>query len=461
MARLGKRLIYILCVAIGIAIGHYMFEGSVAAYASVLISYHLYFFFLLATAKEEETRSLPVARALLYHVLFLGLQVGLTYARWHIPFFYIVRLLIPGLALLEVRWLLSQDHQHARSVKQTVQEPLPLPVVAEEPTGDDQEAFREYLMQPNRIFRKPGISVPEEFNLWFADRQRRKALEAALAAAAAKAAEAAANSPAPVEAVAAREVPKKTGLGLTDWMRSPAPTLSISPESLSKPESPASDSIPQLTSDRNQKEPEAQEYSALFAAQHLPPLPTAAFSSESTSDQKEPELQGDPALSAVDNPTLPPAETLSSDTPSDLKEPESQQAPPLLPPTETLSSNAPSDQKEPESQELLASFAVENPTPTPEAPLPSESPNGQTKSELQDYLASFAVDNPTPTPEAPLPSENPNGQTKSELQDYLASFAIETPTPTPEAPLPSETPNGQTESESQDYLALFAVPSPD
>ncbi len=353
-----------------------------------------------------------------------------------------------------VAWVKAGKPEQANKIE------LP-PLQMVEPTGDDQEAFREYLMQPNRIFRKPGISVPEEFNLWFADRQRRKALEAALAAAAAKAAEAAANSPAPVEAVAAREVPKKTGLGLTDWMRSPAPTLSISPESLSKPESPASDSIPQLTSDRNQKEPEAQEYSALFAAQHLPPLPTAAFSSESTSDQKEPELQGDPALSAVDNPTLPPAETLSSDTPSDLKEPESQQAPPLLPPTETLSSNAPSDQKEPESQELLASFAVENPTPTPEAPLPSESPNGQTKSELQDYLASFAVDNPTPTPEAPLPSENPNGQTKSELQDYLASFAIENPTPTPEAPLPSETPNGQTESESQDYLALFAVPSPD
>ncbi len=71
------------------------------------------------------------------------------------------------------------------------------------PDGEDHEAFREYLKQPLRPFRKPGISVTEEFNFWFADRLRRKALEAALAAAAAKAAAAAASSPAPVAATAA------------------------------------------------------------------------------------------------------------------------------------------------------------------------------------------------------------------------------------------------------------------
>lgn len=50
---------------------------------------------------------------------------------------------------------------------------------AVEADAGDQEAFREYLRQAHRQFRIPGIGVGEEFELWLADRAKKKAAAAA------------------------------------------------------------------------------------------------------------------------------------------------------------------------------------------------------------------------------------------------------------------------------------------
>ncbi|MGH9562087.1 MAG: hypothetical protein ACRD3S_11595, partial [Terracidiphilus sp.] len=146
-----------------------------------------------------------------------------------------------------------------------------------EPTGEDHEGFREYLMQPTRPFRKPGISVTDEFNLWFADRLRRKALEAALAAAAAAAAEKpteSAAAPLPSERWNARKEPEPRGvLGLfAGQAPPPLPTAPFSSDTAGE-----------------SKEPATQEYSALFAAKEAPPLAAAPFSSDPPNDRKESE----------------------------------------------------------------------------------------------------------------------------------------------------------------------------
>jgi hypothetical protein len=60
--------------------------------------------------------------------------------------------------------------------------PALAPVPIAEATMDDHEAFREHMMQSHRPFRKPGISMNEEFNLWLADRQEKRASAAAMAA---------------------------------------------------------------------------------------------------------------------------------------------------------------------------------------------------------------------------------------------------------------------------------------
>lgn len=74
------------------------------------------------------------------------------------------------------------------------------PVAIAEATLEDHEAFRLHMMQSHRPFRKPGRSVQEEFNLWLADRQQKKAQAAALAAAASAQSGGTANrGPAPIE----------------------------------------------------------------------------------------------------------------------------------------------------------------------------------------------------------------------------------------------------------------------
>ncbi len=172
-----KFVAYVVSAVIGALIGHYLLEGAPAAYASILISYHLFLAYLVVSASHEKGLSMPLAMTLLTHLAFLALLVGMAYARTHIPFFGVIRWLVPGLAVFETKWLFSgQD----RVIK---------PVEVEEPHGpiegtvEDHEAFREHLHEPVRPFRKSGRSIDEEFKLWLADRYKKRALAAAAAAA--------------------------------------------------------------------------------------------------------------------------------------------------------------------------------------------------------------------------------------------------------------------------------------
>lgn len=171
-----KIVAYVVSALIGWAAAHYLFDGASAAYASILISYHLYLVSLVVTASHEKRLSMSIGATILYHLAFVGLVVGIAYGRHHIPFFFVVRWLVPGLAPFETQWLFSGK------IGQSTAEEEVRPVMVEA-TVDDHEAFREHMMQRDRPFRKPGLSINEEFNFWLADRNREKAQAAALAAA--------------------------------------------------------------------------------------------------------------------------------------------------------------------------------------------------------------------------------------------------------------------------------------
>ncbi len=185
-----KFVAYVVSALIGFAIGHYLLEGAPAAYASILISYHLFLAYLVVGASHEKGLSMPLGMTLLTHLAFLALLVGMAYARTHIPFFSLIRWLVPGLAAFETKWLFSgQD----RIVKPAVEEEPHAPV---EGTAEDHEAFREHMRQPERPFRKSGRSIEEEFKFWLADRYKKRALvEAAAAAESANAGGSAAGGP--------------------------------------------------------------------------------------------------------------------------------------------------------------------------------------------------------------------------------------------------------------------------
>lgn len=155
---------------IGFAIGHYLLEGAAAAFASILISYHLYLVYLVLTAQHEKGLSFPVGQAIFTHLVFLVVLLGLPFLRTQIPFFSLLSLLVPGLAPFETQWLFSGRG----TTFKTVEEP-PKPVAVVEVTAADQQEFVQYLRQPLRPFKKPRMTVDEEFKAWHADRVKNRA----------------------------------------------------------------------------------------------------------------------------------------------------------------------------------------------------------------------------------------------------------------------------------------------
>jgi hypothetical protein len=107
----------------------------------------------------------------------IALLTGIAYARTYIPFFGVIRLLVPALAPFEVKWLfVAKEISKLEGAEPAFFDERP------NATAEDHEAFREYLKQQHRPFRKSGRSLDEEFVLWLADRARKQAEAGAKAA---------------------------------------------------------------------------------------------------------------------------------------------------------------------------------------------------------------------------------------------------------------------------------------
>ena len=191
---------FIICSLIGFVIGNYLLTGAAAAYASVLISYHLYLVFLILLPQKEEKGvvekqkglALPIGQTIVTHAAFLALVVGLPYLRHHIPFFGILKLFIPALAPFEVKWLFNKEkkmkafgesqEKAPAEIKMKKGETFSIDDLINTATADDHEIFLAYLRQPNRAFRKPGLSIREEYGYWLVDRAKNRAAPAAATA---------------------------------------------------------------------------------------------------------------------------------------------------------------------------------------------------------------------------------------------------------------------------------------
>ena len=163
-----KLVAFLISSLIGFVIGHYLLPGAAGAYASILISYHVYLAFLVVTGNHQKGISMPIGLTILMHLAFLAILIGIPYLRQQIPFFGFMRLFVPALAPFEAMWLFSGN-----GGKPAPRAAAPAPPLATEPTINDHEAFRRYLMQGDREFRKLGLSIDDEFKLWFAKRSSR------------------------------------------------------------------------------------------------------------------------------------------------------------------------------------------------------------------------------------------------------------------------------------------------
>lgn len=158
---------------IGLFIGVYLLPGAAGAYVSILVAYHLFLAFLIYLAEREKGLSLSIPLTVLMHLAVLLLLLAIAYLHGnHLPLFGFISFFVPALAPVESHFLFAGSG--IAIVKPDVTADLPPLPDDYEPTHDDTEAFKDYLRQKERTFRKRGLSIEDEFRLWLAARVHRQ-----------------------------------------------------------------------------------------------------------------------------------------------------------------------------------------------------------------------------------------------------------------------------------------------
>ena len=151
----------------------YMPRGPWSGSISVLVSYHLFFAWLLINADHDPGTRLPVFSSILTHLACLAVVCGIATAARSIPYIWMVQL-IPGFAFLrygfaafavyERDWLLSNRLlSKARSVP-AVEEAEPAPPMAL--SAEDYQEWLRYLTHRNPVVARPGTTVKAEYERW-------------------------------------------------------------------------------------------------------------------------------------------------------------------------------------------------------------------------------------------------------------------------------------------------------
>jgi hypothetical protein len=179
-----KAVSFLISAAVGYLIGYFFGHGAAATFASILISYHVYLGLLIALAEREGGFSFPIGPTILTHTACLAVLISLALGRDHIPFFAIIRIFVPALAPFEANWLFGGERKKAAqtntakaaapisAANASVVEITPARSLYEASTGDDFEEFLQHMKTGKRPFRKPGMTVRQEYELWLAARAK-------------------------------------------------------------------------------------------------------------------------------------------------------------------------------------------------------------------------------------------------------------------------------------------------
>lgn len=150
---------------IGLFISSYLLAGAAGAYVSILVAYHLFLAFLIFLADREKGMSITIPLATVMHLAVLALLVGIAYLHADkLPLFGFISFFALALAPVESHFLYNGSGiAIARPDPIAALPPLPDDYIA---THEDHEAFKKYLCQKDRVFRKHGMSIDDEFRLW-------------------------------------------------------------------------------------------------------------------------------------------------------------------------------------------------------------------------------------------------------------------------------------------------------
>jgi hypothetical protein len=167
-------VVFMLSSLIGFLVKFYLPHGPWTAYIATIVSYHLFLAWLLISGDRKGKFSVPIIPSILTHIACLSVVCALGMLRHSIPFFWAIRYLpgasllrygVPAFAVFERSWLYGfcevekpeDEAQHAS------------PLLAQA-TTTDYDAWLHYLGQADRTFRKPGVTVKTEYELWMLER---------------------------------------------------------------------------------------------------------------------------------------------------------------------------------------------------------------------------------------------------------------------------------------------------
>ncbi len=165
-------VVFLICSGVGFLLGRYLPEGAWAAYGSILISYHLFLGWLLITADRKVAFSLPIFSTIVTHSACLIVVVGFAVGRHYIPFFGIIRYLLPAMAPFERNWLFSGG-----KAQQVSPAPPPVSTIIDSTAEDDEEWLR-HLSTRHPLSVKRGMTVRQEYEQFMLARVNNRAMEA-------------------------------------------------------------------------------------------------------------------------------------------------------------------------------------------------------------------------------------------------------------------------------------------
>jgi hypothetical protein len=155
-----KIVVFALCSGLGYLLKLYLPEGAWATYVPILVTYHLFLVWLVFTADHKAGFSLPIFSTILTHLACLIVVVSLAVGRDFIPFFWLVRYCIPGIAPFETNWLFSGGRKDEGDRVTSAGAAKRATAAA---TAEDYEEWLRYLQKRNPLSVKSGMTLKEEY----------------------------------------------------------------------------------------------------------------------------------------------------------------------------------------------------------------------------------------------------------------------------------------------------------
>lgn len=160
---------FVVACLFGYGIASVLPPGLWHAYASVLVSYHLFLVWLVITAEDEAGLSFPLASTIFSHAAFIGTVIAILIACRYIPLFRFFGMGVAGLSYFEKKWLFGGERNQVRA-----SETQP-PVM--DSTPSDYQEWTKHLAQRKSSSVIHGVSVKDEYERWVRARTKSQPTE--------------------------------------------------------------------------------------------------------------------------------------------------------------------------------------------------------------------------------------------------------------------------------------------